>query len=67
MSVAADRADELLARARAAGVAASVIGRTGGARLRVAVDGVPVIDVARSEIEAVWAGGLSRYFEGRAA
>ena len=66
-SVAEENADEFFARAREAGVPARLIGRTGGTRLRVSVDGDVVIDQAVSEIEETWANGLSRYFGGRAA
>ena len=66
-SVPEENADEFFARARGAGVPARLIGRTGGTRLRVAVDGDVVIDQAVSEIEATWANGLTQYFRGRAA
>ena len=66
-SVAEEDADEFFARARGAGVPARLIGRTGGTRLRVSVDGDVVIDRAVSEIEETWANGLTRYFAGRAA
>ena len=66
-SVAADRAEELLARAAEAGVPARPIGRSGGARCRIAVRGAPAIDVAVAEAERVWERGLARYFEDEAA
>ena len=66
-SVPEENADEFFARARGAGVPARLIGRTGGTRLRVAVDGDVVIDQAVSEIEETWANGLTQYFRGRAA
>ena len=67
VSVAEDRADELFARASAAGVPARSIGRTGGARCRIAVGGAQVIDVALAEAEQIWERGLARYFEDEAA
>ena len=67
VSVAEENADEFFARARGAGVPARLIGRTGGTRLRVSVDGEVVVDRAVSEIEETWANGLTRYFAGRAA
>ncbi len=66
-SVPEENADEFFARARGAGVPARLIGRTGGTRLRVAVDGDVVIDHAVSEIEETWENGLTQYFRGRAA
>ena len=63
VSAAGRRADELLARAAAAGVPAQAIGRTGGTRLRIAVGGPAAIDVPLAEAERVWETGLSRHFE----
>ena len=54
--------DAFLARAAAAGVPARVIGRTGGARLVVHVEGAAALDVPVAEAERAWAGGLERYF-----
>ena len=67
VSVAEHCAEELLARASAAGVAAQPIGRTGGARCRIAVGGTPVVDVSVAEAEQTWEHGLARYFEEEAA
>jgi phosphoribosylformylglycinamidine synthase len=67
VSLAESDADGMLTRAREAGVPARVIGRTGGPRLRIAVDTSAVLDCSLSELEHVWADGLIRYFEGRAA
>ena len=66
-SVAEAQTADLLSRAREAGVPAQVIGRTGGGRFRLSVDGATAIDCPVAEIERVWADGLARYFEGRAA
>ena len=63
VSVAQDRAPELLDRAAAAGVAAQVVGRTGGARCRITVGGAQVVDVSVAEAEQTWEHGLARYFE----
>jgi phosphoribosylformylglycinamidine synthase II len=62
-------ADEapLLGLARSAGVPASVIGRTGGVRLRIGVGGAVTIDCAVAEAEHIWAGALERYFVRTAA
>ncbi len=65
VSVAAGRIGEVLETAAAAGVPARPIGRTGGSRLRVCVDGVVAIDCDVTEAEARWATGLERYFEAR--
>jgi phosphoribosylformylglycinamidine synthase len=67
VSVAEENADEFFARARAAGVPARLVGRTGGTRLRVKLDSDVVIDRPVAEIEETWANGLTRYFRGRAA
>ena len=63
VSAAGRRADALLARAAEAGVPARAIGRTGGARLRIAVGGPAAIDAPLAEAERVWETGLSRRFE----
>ena len=57
---------DVLVRAHGAGVAAAVIGETGGDRVSLSVDDARVIDVGLSEIERTWANGLTRYFEDRA-
>jgi len=57
----------VLERAKAAGVPARVIGRTGGQSLRVAVGGQVAIDVAVSEAERVWSGSIEHYFAKRVA
>ena len=67
VSVAEHHADELMARAADAGVPARAVGRTGGARLHIMVDGVSVIDLAVTEAERIWDTGLSRYFVHQAA
>jgi phosphoribosylformylglycinamidine synthase len=67
LSVGASNREQLLERAQRAGVPARIIGRTGGARLRISVDGHTEMDVDVAEAEQIWATGLSRYFESRAA
>ena len=62
-------ADRVAAVAAAAGVPARVLGRTGGARLRFAIEGgtdAPV-DVPLAEAEQAWSNGLTRHFEETAA
>jgi phosphoribosylformylglycinamidine synthase len=63
VSVAAERAHELLARASAAGVPVSVIGRVGGNHIRLSVDGRIVIDEALGVAERMWSTAIDRYFE----
>ena len=62
-------ADRVATAAAGAGVPARVLGRTGGARLRFAVEGESgaLVDVPLAEAERAWSTGLSRYFEGTAA
>ena len=62
-------ADRVAAVAAAAGVPACVLGRTGGARLRFAIEGgtdAPM-DVPLAEAEQAWSNGLTRHFEETAA
>jgi phosphoribosylformylglycinamidine synthase len=67
LSVAPQHESDVLSRASAAGVPAARIGRTGGTRLTIAVDGRPAIDCAVSEAETIWATALEQYFKRRAA
>jgi len=62
VSVAPENADTVIARANAAGVPARAIGRTGGSRITIDVDGEKTIDVSRAEAEHVWASAVERYF-----
>ena len=63
VSATRDRRVELLERARALGVPAAVVGRTGGDWVTVSVAGAVVADVALEAAEHAWATGLARYFE----
>ena len=67
VSVAEQQVDKVMTRAAQAGVPATILGRTGGARLYVSVDGTAVIDVPVAAAERIWTTGLSRYFGSRAA
>ena len=67
VSVPPDGRAALLDRAHAAGVPATVIGRTGGARIQVGVNGHAAIDCLIGEAEQVWSSALGRYFADRAA
>jgi phosphoribosylformylglycinamidine synthase II len=57
----------LLQRAVDAGVPARVIGRTGGANIRIAVNGTAAIDCAVADAEQVWSSALGRLFARSAA
>ena len=63
VSVAAGQRDQLLSSARERSVPATVIGSTGGDRLRLAVAGQPVADIGVDEAEYAWGQGLTRHFE----
>ena len=67
VSVAEQQADTVMTRAAQAGVPATILGRTGGARVHVSVDGTAVIDMPVAVAEQNWTTGLSRYFGSRAA
>ncbi len=54
------RLEALLAAAREAGVPAAVIGRVGTDRIRLAVDGVVAVDVARAEADAIWSTAIAQ-------
>jgi hypothetical protein len=53
----------VMARAAAAGVPASVVGRTGGAEIRLEFAGTHVVRMSASDAEARWAGAIGRYFQ----
>jgi phosphoribosylformylglycinamidine synthase len=67
VSVAPERTAEVLAQAKAAGVPAARIGRTGGTAIRIAVDGRVAIECAASDAEARWSSSLADWLAGRAA
>jgi phosphoribosylformylglycinamidine synthase II len=67
VSVSPERAHELLGRAGQAGVPATVIGRVGGDRVRIAVDGRELVDEALAGAEQIWSTAIERYFESRKA
>ncbi len=58
---------ELLAQARDAGVPARAVGRAGGERFRVSVNGERAFNYPLAEVEKTWSNGLARYFDERAA
>ena len=67
VSAAPDKSAAILSAAAAAGVPAARCGRTGGASIRIAIDGHVAIDVAIVEAEARWSGTLKAWLDGRAA
>jgi phosphoribosylformylglycinamidine synthase len=67
VSVDPGRAAELVALAGDAGVPAAVIGRVGGDRIRIAVDGVAAIDESVAEAEHLWSHAIGRYFDSERA
>jgi phosphoribosylformylglycinamidine synthase len=67
VSVSPSKAAGLLAAAAAANVPAARIGRVGRERIRISVDGRPVIDEPLKEAERLWSGSIASYFEARRA
>jgi phosphoribosylformylglycinamidine synthase len=67
VSVGASNEQEVLARARAAGVPARRIGTTGGSRLEIAIQGRKTIDVPVADAETIWATALEKFFKRAAA
>ena len=57
----------LLALASAHGVPARQIGRVGGNRIQIAVDGKQVVNELVSDAERVWATAIEAWFEQRRA
>jgi phosphoribosylformylglycinamidine synthase len=67
VSVQPEHATAVLRAAAEAGVPASRIGRTGGSRIAVSVDGRIALDCTVADAEQIWSNALARYFAGRAA
>jgi phosphoribosylformylglycinamidine synthase II len=63
VSVAPERAHELLALTAAERVPATIIGRVGGNQVRIAIDGRVVIDESLEAAERIWSTAIGRYFE----
>ena len=59
----AGRPRGFLAKAKAAGVPAELIGRTGGTRIAIAVAGADGLDIGVADAEQVWGHALERYFD----
>jgi phosphoribosylformylglycinamidine synthase subunit PurL len=62
VSVAPERVDELLSLAQREHVPGAVIGRVGGDRLRISIEGRLVLDEPLAEAQRVWATSIERYF-----
>ena len=58
VSVAGEQVGQLIGRAEAAGVPAVAVGRVGGDRIRLSVDGRPVIDEDQAVAEEIWSTAL---------
>ena len=67
VSVDAGRTAEVQALARDAGVAAAVVGRVGGDRIRIAVAGRVVLDELVTDVEPLWLNAINGYFESKRA
>jgi phosphoribosylformylglycinamidine synthase len=67
VSAAPEGTAALLSRAAAAGVPAAEIGIVGGDRIRIRVDGRPVVDEPLLESERIWSTALDAVFERRRA
>jgi phosphoribosylformylglycinamidine synthase len=67
VSVAASRTTEFQSLASTAGVPATVIGRVGGDRIRVAVTRRGVLDEPLAEAERLWSSVIGNYFESQRA
>jgi len=67
VSAAAGQADAVLARAKAAGVPARVIGTTGGAHLRIAIAGREALTLTVAEAEQAWGTAIETRMTARAA
>jgi phosphoribosylformylglycinamidine synthase len=67
MSVEPKQTAAVLAASREAGVPAAAIGRTGGRRVQISVEGRLAIDAAVLEAEARWSAALANWLDGRAA
>ena len=67
VTVGEDGVERLLTMAASAGVPARVIGRTGGSRLKISVDGRPTIDVDVREAEHRWSTSIEANFQRQAS
>jgi len=64
VSVAGDRLDAVMAAAKAAGVTATTIGKTGGDRIRLSTGGSVTVDSAVTDAETAWMTAIERRMSG---
>jgi phosphoribosylformylglycinamidine (FGAM) synthase-like enzyme len=67
VSAQASRTDAVLAKAKAAGVPARAIGRTGGSHVRVAIGGREVLVLTVAEAEHAWGTAIEARMTSRRA
>jgi phosphoribosylformylglycinamidine synthase len=67
VSLRPEHVTQVLQHAAAAAVPARILGETGGNRLRIAVNGQTVIDVAQADAESAWSSAIGRAFRQRVA
>jgi phosphoribosylformylglycinamidine synthase len=67
VSVAPAQVAELLSMSAKAGVPARQVGRVGGSRIQIAVEGRPVITESVADAERIWAAAIESWFEQRRA
>jgi hypothetical protein len=65
VATAADKAEAVVARAKAAGVPARIIGKTGGASITIRVGGQPALTLSVAEAEHVWATSIEERLASR--
>jgi phosphoribosylformylglycinamidine synthase len=63
VSVRPELVEALLALAAAEGVPARSVGRVGGSRIRVAIDGRSVLDESLVDLQHIWETAIEKYFE----
>jgi phosphoribosylformylglycinamidine (FGAM) synthase-like enzyme len=63
VSTSTEDLEAFLSKARACGVPAELIGRTGGASITIAVAGADGLDISVADAERVWGHALERYFD----
>ena len=64
VSASGERLEAVLAAATAAGVTATVIGKTGGDRIELSVGGKVMVDAAIGDAEHAWATAIERKMSG---
>ncbi|MDP2053578.1 MAG: hypothetical protein Q8L75_08085, partial [Acidobacteriota bacterium] len=64
VSASTERLDAVLAAAKDAGVTATVIGKTGGDRIRLSVGGTAAVDSAIVAAEQAWATSIEQRMSG---